>query len=633
MRLNFPVFSALLFSTLVLFAGCEERTRRPDGGLRADVGGPAMCGAGVTAYCLGNTEVACNADGTEGARRDCALGGGVCAPGLGCRACAPGRRSCEGNNAVQCNPDGSSTTVVDTCDPTLGEACSASGFCTSPCADAEASNSYIGCEYWPVPTTNMALSRDDFAFAVVVSNPQSAAANITVTRNGSMVATRTVAPGGTESITLPWVDGLQPTAGSEASALVRGGAYRLRSTLPVTVYQFNPLEFRIPRDCPDEDPFDPASTDGQCFSFTNDASLLLPTHVLTGNYLVTAYPSMRTDIRDRDFFGGYTTTTIRSPGYVSIVGVDEAPSTVRVTFTAPVLASLDGSVRAFGAGESGNFMLNQGDVLQLFSGFPSSCTPRFSDNISSGARIIDYCEASGFDLTGTEVRSSGRVAVLGGHNCAFVPYNRWACDHLEEAMFPLESWGSEAIVSITQPVGSEPNLIRIVSSHDANSLTFDPPSAHAPVTLNRTQFIEFEASTSFRVTGTDSFSVAQLLVGQNYAGVEATGTDVGDPSLSLGIPTEQFRTSYSFLAPSTYTRSYVNVTAPMDASVMLDGTPVTGFSAVGSTGYGVARVMISGGAHEMTGSAEFGIVVYGFGAFTSYMYPGGLDLEAIDVPF
>ncbi len=43
--------------------------------------------------------------------------------------------------------------------------------------------------------------------------------------------------------------------------------------------------------------------------------------------------------------------------------------------------------------------------------------------------------------------------------------------------------------------------------------------------------------------------------------------------------------------------------------------------------------MISGGSHHISGTAEFGIVVYGFGEFTSYMYPGGLDLEVIDVPF
>jgi hypothetical protein len=621
--------STFLLACLHLFAlsACDVRAPRPDGGRPVDAG-PSTCAPGVAAYCLGNTEVACNPDGSEGARRDCALGGGVCAPGLGCRACLPGRRTCMGNDAVMCNEDGSGSALIQSCDPAAGETCNPlNGTCSSPCAAAEASNSYIGCEYWPVPTTNSALSRTDFAFAVVVSNPQTTPAEVTITRGGATIATRTVAAGGTESITLPWIDGLQGEAGMETSSLVRGGAYRLRSNLPVTVYQFNPLEFRIPRDCAGE-----LDLDGQCFSFTNDASLLLPTHVLTGNYLVSAFPSAMTDIIDNDPFFGRTTTTIRSPGFVTVVGVDASPTELSMTLTAPIVASLDGVVRAFRAGEVATFTLNQGDVLQLIAGAPATCVARLTD-VLTGGRRIDYCDTTGFDLTGTEIRSSGRLAVIGGHNCTFVPSHRWACDHLEEAMFPLESWGDEAIVSVTQPIASEPNVIRILSSHDGNSLTFDPPTAHPPVVLSRGEFVEFEARESFRVSGTNAFSVAQFLVGQNYAGVEATGTDVGDPSLSLGIPTEQFRTDYAFLAPTTYTRSYVNVTAPMGASVMLDGTPVGGFVPVGSTGYGVARVMIPGGAHHITGSAEFGIVVYGFGEYTSYMYPGGLDLEAIDVPF
>jgi len=32
---------------------------------------------------------------------------------------------------------------------------------------------------------------------------------------------------------------------------------------------------------------------------------------------------------------------------------------------------------------------------------------------------------------------------------------------------------------------------------------------------------------------------------------------------------------------------------------------------------------------RIEGSAPFVIVVYGYGAFTSYMYPGGLDLKKI----
>ena len=38
---------------------------------------------------------------------------------------------------------------------------------------------------------------------------------------------------------------------------------------------------------------------------------------------------------------------------------------------------------------------------------------------------------------------------------------------------------------------------------------------------------------------------------------------------------------------------------------------------------------ISGGAHNITSPKKFGIAVYGVGSYTSYMYPGGLDLKLI----
>ena len=55
----------------------------------------------------------------------------------------------------------------------------------------------------------------------------------------------------------------------EQRVLAVDGAYRLRSTQPVTVYQFNPLNADV----------------------TNDASLMLPVNTWTGNYLVAAWPT------------------------------------------------------------------------------------------------------------------------------------------------------------------------------------------------------------------------------------------------------------------------------------------------------------------------------------------------------
>jgi hypothetical protein len=36
--------------------------------------------------------------------------------------------------------------------------------------------------------------------------------------------------------------------------------------------------------------------------------------------------------------------------------------------------------------------------------------------------------------------------------------------------------------------------------------------------------------------------------------------------------------------------------------------------------------------HEIHGDSPFGLVVYGYGSRTSYMYPGGLDLRIVNIP-
>ncbi len=565
---------------------------------------PTSCGSpSVSSICRGSTSIACNADGSEGATTDCSSMGGGCIPNLGC---------------------------------------------TNPCTQAASANSYIGCEYWPVgtlnnvlvqldPNTGAVIGREAFHFAVAVANPGAAAATVTVDRGGAQVASVSVAPGGLEVIQLPWDEQLQnpgDASGRVPSVLARNAAYHLVSTLPVTVYQFNPLEYEAQGSLPD--------TFGMTVnSFSNDASLLLPTHTLTGNYLVmsrashqlyrTVHPPGRPNMILQE-------VTNASPGFMTMVAVDDGTE-VDVTFSAHVVASTDGAVQAYGPGQTGHFSLNRGDVLQITSDAPASCAPLPDhDTGSNGVYDIEvyYCAVGDdYDLTGTLVRaSSGRVSMVSGHNCAFVPSHRWACDHLEEGMFPLETWGMSALVTVTQPLRGEPNVIRILSGDDGNQLTFDPPSVQPAMTLNRGQYAEFETTQSFRVTGTGSISVAQFLVGQDYAGFASSPAGAsGDPSGSLAIPTEQYRTSYTFLAPTTYEQNFVEIAAPTGSTVMLDGNAVPGFSAIGGTGFGVANVQVNGGVHSISSSERFGIVVYGFGSYTSYMYPGGLDLQRINVPF
>ncbi|MGE0327027.1 MAG: hypothetical protein AB7S68_32190, partial [Polyangiaceae bacterium] len=92
---------------------------------------------------------------------------------------------------------------------------------------------------------------------------------------------------------------------------------------------------------------------------------------------------------------------------------------------------------------------------------------------------------------------------------------------------------------------------------------------------------------------------------------------------------------YVVLAPSNYDLSYADIVMPMDAQLELDGAALTlAPSAIGS-GYGVVRVGLGPGqqgAHILTASAPVGLQVIGYGRYTSYQYPGGMNLKAIAPP-
>ena len=121
--------------------------------------------------------------------------------------------------------------------------------------------------------------------------------------------------------------------------------------------------------------------------------------------------------------------------------------------------------------------------------------------------------------------------------------------------------------------------------------------------------------------------VAQYLTGEDYEG------RIGDPFECLIPPTEQFMPGYTFLTPTGYAENYVNVVAPTASlgDLVLEGSPVdtTLFTAFGTKGLSCGTINLSEGSHTMSGSAPFGIYVYGYNSYVSYGYPGGLALEFI----
>ncbi len=489
--------------------------------------------------------------------------------------CAPGLARCDGQTIETCSASGVWERGAE-CDGAAGALCQGGG-CVDACEQAESSKSYIGCEYLSVITPNPVS--ESFSFALVVGNPNPVAAEVTVHQGDRRVSRAKVDAGSVATIFLPWVPTLK--GGGLVDPIVeRDGAYRVASTLPVYAYQFNPLEYASGISSPSSSPT-------EAYSFTNDASLLLPVHTLGDEYLA---------LSRRSFDG--------ASGFVSIVAAEDD---TQVTFTSSARTRSGEGVEALMPGETQTFELDAGDVVQILSR-----TDRVSDHT---------------DLTGSRVVSDKPIAVFGGHQCTFIPDEVPACDHLEEQVLPLETWGRAVVAVSTQPLrDGEVNYWRVVSGTDDNAIAFEPSSIHEPVTLDAGEFVEVGHAGGFRVAGSGRVGVAQFMVGQ---GVE--GNQVGDPSMGQGIPEEQLRSSYVFLVPSTYTRNWMTVFAPIDTDVRLDGMPIGALEPIEGTTLGFSRVIVGAGGHrvESEGGVRFGLTLYGVAAYTSYLYPGGLDLEPI----
>jgi len=590
------------FACAALSWGCADEPRplvRADAGARADVesrldapapDAPSRCAAGVI-YCQGDTQYTCDADGNMVDRRACAAPTPLCVQGRGCLACNPGSSRCDPSmprRAQRCLADGSGYTEGTLCDAE-GQTCNA-GACVDRCSDSALGNSYLGCDYWPTVTPNAGLN-PAFQYAVVLTNPQAYPVRATIT-GGSLDAPRTVemAPGAVETVILPWVVDLvqlNPSCvqigeacipwNAAVSTLRRGGAYHVHANGPITAYQFNPLTF---------------SRNG-LYSYTNDASLLLPQGVLTQRYTVVTWPNFPHSP------GGENPMTYYFGGFASVVAVTGESTSVTVRAASALRPGA--GVPAMSAGETRTFTLSPGDVLQLVG------------------------EGRG-DITGTTIEASERVAVFVGHDCTNVPLDNPACDHLEEQLLPNETWGREYVVSALRDRGATTaSPVRIVSRVDGNTLTFDPPEVHAGVTLGAGQVLDLSTSRHFVVRGTGPLLPVQFMSGQGYDRRLA-----GDPAMVMEVPVEQYRTSYDFTVPSTYVSNFINVVTTAGGALEMDGQALRGSSSdVG--GFTVYTLPIAPGDHHLQSPSGqgIGLKVYGVAPYTSYMYPGGLDLRRI----
>lgn len=636
---------ATALALLAVFAGCDD----PGG---ATVG--SVCTSGEF-RCDQNAYQVCADDGESWvALDDCSAGDNVCIVGMGCRACAPNSRRCDGFDIQRCAPDGSGSQTIATCDAVAGDVCF-NGDCVNACQLAADSRSYEGCEYYAVDLDNAVVADQGTAaaqqFSVVLSNASALEANVRVeiycTAEDAANPALQCVPGQPHVVDsfrmsseqLKIVD-LDPREvdGSSSPELNDGPgtfrsmhAYRIVSTAPLIAYQFNPLD--------------------NVNVFSNDASLLLPSASLGPRYMVMGWPQTLALTEESGTNGG-----IDLRAFLTIVGVEDE-TTVRITLATDILGGAD--IPAASAGDTLELTLNRFEVINL--------------------------ETDGFnaDFTGSTITvlDNKRVAVFSGSEASDVPrfdsfLTRDCCaDHMEQQLFPESALGTRFVAvktplrsEIVEAVGfdvavvpDEPEWWRIVATHEDTSISTNLPPPNDGFFLQRGQSVIFESERDFVLRASHPISFAQFPGGQQTTGIPSTlpggiRPPGGDPSFILIPPVEQWRDNYLFLVPNKYLLDFIMLAVPVGADIHFDGLPLEfvlecEYELIGKlsdggteTEYQAIRCPLAfvdadgeliqdDGVHKLRSPSgdRFGLIVYGWDSFVSYGYPGGTNVSLINL--
>ena len=423
-----------------------------------------------------------------------------------------------------------------------------------------------------------------------------------------------VKPGQLEAVLLPTREldcGVAPNRYESPGTCLSSQAFRITSSSPIVVYQFNVFQN----------------------TFSNDASLLLPTNALGQRYRVLGWNAGHPILIS---FPGIGNIIDRS--YVTIVGVVEntqvkvRPSW-RIRGNPPIAATQPG----------GEIVVTIGpfDVL----------------NLETDDGTLGDDQKTIADLSGTDIEANKPIAVFSGTESTSAPYDwdiptypGWdtpddgrqpdtcCLDHLEEQMFPMESVGTKYVLT-RSPIRSttgyrEPDMLRFVGvAEDATVTTTLPPPWNS-FTIAPGEVKTTHAQGDVIMTATKPVMVGQILISQGYV----EGASIGDPAMTMFVPVEQYRTEYVILTPGSWNQNWVVIAAEVGATVTIDGGAPTGCitesaGTIDGKTYEARRCPLhTEGVHTLSGSDPFGIIAYGYGSAGSYAFAGGADVKRIYEP-
>ncbi|NVB39460.1 IgGFc-binding protein [Pseudenhygromyxa sp. WMMC2535] len=481
-----------------------------------------------------------------------------------------------------------------------GEDGSCVAACVGPCEALQDTASSEGCSFYATSMYQADSQLDELPDdAMVVGNPQlelPATVELRFAPEGSNIEELvegpiTLQPGESHVFKLPG----ELTEYYEVTSMYRSGAvHHVVSDLPVVAYLHSPFEG----------------------SSTNGSSLLLPEHMLTGEYVVfgeKAYvvPSYFVAIALED------QTTLRW-----WPSVDTAGDNLPLPFVA--------------GGEMGEQLLNRFDNVRidtsLENGAPS-CAQDLSGTVVTADKPIWLVSA----IRGLRVPFCSGSAIEG---CSPPLDVDTACnrgsDFVQEQVLPLDYWGMEYVGPHSPLRGQERHFWRIYAGADDITVSVDPPQEGTPIALaKRGDWAELvvDNATNLYFSADGPFMPVQYVAGHYEA------DNRGSPAMVQMVPTAQFLDRYVFVTGYNYDEHYVQVIREAGGpDVVLDDVVIAdAFAVIGD--WEVANVAVEEGPHEIHSEGSFGIIQYGYSDFNGYEdpssgygYPGGMKGEVIYIP-
>ncbi|MEM6291664.1 MAG: IgGFc-binding protein [Myxococcota bacterium] len=456
------------------------------------------------------------------------------------------------------------------------------------CAEAAAQSTNLGCEFYAVDLPNddrgtfMSPAAADQQFSVAVGNPSGLSAalvEVYLPGEDTSFASAQVEPQETFTFPLPSAS-IEPNFGT-----TDGLAYRIVSDTPIVAYQFNPLDNTTP-------------------VYSNDASLLLPTHALGTDYTAVTGSAILLSMGAND-------PNPRNAGaFVSVVATQD-DTLIELDPTAPLAGGLPSSKTTLDAGQVWTIVSTQ-------------------------------AEGQSGNLSGTRIHANAPVAVFGGNVATVEPVAESECcaDHLEHQLSPVTAWSSRYAVAPPPSVtgqGNDRALYRLTGSFDGTELLYCPTRPDgAPTEIGAGETLAFQSNQPFTIAAADpdqAFGLAQFVLS-----TEALADNgLGDPAMLIVPSALQFEKRLAFVVPAGYIDNWATVIAQGDGAVTLDGDtiPDDEFSDLGNLDgetFRYAQVPLDEGQHIIEGQSRIGVSVFGYDEAVSFAYPGGAGLRVVSIP-